>query len=279
MNKVYLPWRGEFGTMIMHHVRFVHGDTADRKVVCCRKGDEALFPSATSFFYGWEQVEDKVKNTKLLKSEEQRVYLEKLTEELKKEYPDHEIVASPLKSLVRKDWDFTPKPIVKRQLKADIVVAPRFRQHGTHRNYKYWPETVDLLKEAGFSVAAIGMKSTSVETNADIKSWDYDNMDATLELLRNCELAVTTDSGMAHLAVLCGTPLHVIYDEPGREAGHPKWPWVLPHMKEYAKAFCEPICFGWKSPDLVVDFVKEYFDAKTRKLNAAKAGKLKKASK
>ena len=44
---VYLPHYGEFGFLIMKHLRAVHNDQADVKIVCCERGNECLFPSAT----------------------------------------------------------------------------------------------------------------------------------------------------------------------------------------------------------------------------------------
>ncbi len=261
---VILPWRSEFGTMMMHYVRFVHGfrHVAHHLVVCCRKGDEALFPTATSFFYDWEQVADEQKNTKLLKSDFNANYLDQLRERLQEKYNGHTIVDPPLKTRIDKDWDFTPKPKVRRGLHADVVIAPRYRAHGEHRNFQHWPAVAQALLDAGLDVAAVGMKSTSVDIPGLTEySWNHDSLDAALELIQSAKLVVTTESGMGHLAVLAGAPLKVIYDRKGREAGHPTWRWNLPHMQEYSKNHCEPILLGWNDPAKVVSDVSRYLKA------------------
>src|SRR5437763_14726795 len=40
---VFLPFVGEFGHLIMSHIRLVHFHKASRKIVCCRPGEEVLF--------------------------------------------------------------------------------------------------------------------------------------------------------------------------------------------------------------------------------------------
>ena len=261
---VILPWRSEFGTMMMHYVRFVHGfrHVANNLVVCCRKGDEALFPTATSFFYDWEQVPDAQKNTALLKSSSNANYLDQLQERLQEKFNGYTIVAPPLKTRIDREWDFTPAPKIKRGLHADIVIAPRYRKHGEHRNFQHWATVAEALLGQGYDVAAIGMKETSVDIPGLTEySWDYDSLDASLELIQNCRLVVTTESGMGHLAVLAGAPLKIIYDRKGREAGHPTWRWNLPHMQAYSKNHCEPILLGWNDPAKVVNDINAYLKA------------------
>lgn len=261
---VFLPWRGEFGTMIMHHVRRVHAYQADRKVVCCRKGDEALFPSASDFHYDWEDLPDQQKKTRSLKGDNNRQYLENLEGQLFKRYPGCRVVFPEYRSEIDRSRNFRPEPRVRRGLSCDIAVAPRFRQHGEHRNYQHWPLVVQKLVERGHRVGLIGMRGTSIDcpgVSEDLKGWNYDSLDAHLELMQSARLVLATDSGLAHLAVLAGCPLKVIYDQPGKEAGHPSWPWVLPHMQAYSVTHCEPICHGWHDPTLVALTVDSFVRA------------------
>src|SRR5262245_10883053 len=53
---IFLPWLGEFGVMLLRWVRYVHWHPAACKVVCCRTGQEPLFPSAASFIYDWPDL-------------------------------------------------------------------------------------------------------------------------------------------------------------------------------------------------------------------------------
>src|SRR5258706_7066837 len=48
---IFTPYYGEFGWMIMNHLRYVHAHPAKHKIVCCERGNECLFPSASEFIY------------------------------------------------------------------------------------------------------------------------------------------------------------------------------------------------------------------------------------
>src|SRR4051812_1096399 len=47
------PFVGEFGHLVAH-ARFVHFHRAAEKWVCCREGEQVLFPSAEGFCTQWE---------------------------------------------------------------------------------------------------------------------------------------------------------------------------------------------------------------------------------
>jgi hypothetical protein len=255
---IFLPWRSEFGTMIMHYVRWVNHEAKnfERTVVCTRPGLEALFPAATEFFYDWSNPPDECKNTALLKSRENEEYLQLLGEKLLMKHPGAELMFPIRKMPVHKDWDFTPVPKVVRGLKTDVVIAPRFRNYGEHRNFEGWMEVAKTLDAVGIKMMSIGAEETSVtDLPVEDASWKYDSLDACLEMMQNCKLVVASESGMAHLAVLAGAPLAVIYDLKGKEAGHHKWSWNFPHLKSYSKAYCEPIIGGWFNPSVVTDFI------------------------
>ena len=55
---VVLPMFGEFGWLIMTHVRFAHSLAASRKVVCCDTDQACLFPSTRDFFFDWKNPID-----------------------------------------------------------------------------------------------------------------------------------------------------------------------------------------------------------------------------
>jgi hypothetical protein len=70
--------------------------------------------------------------------------------------------------------------------------------------------------------------------------------------MAKAQLVLCTDSGIAHLAVLAGAPLQVIYGKAGVEAGKEEWRWAFDHMKAHAVAYCEPIIGGWDDPVRVI---------------------------
>lgn len=261
MSKIIiLPWRGEFGTMIMHYVRWANHECskAEESIVCTRLGLGALFPNATTLYYDWDDVKDEQKNTKLLKSDDNAKYLADLAKRLSALYPGYEILTPERKHGIHKEWDFTPKPKFARGLSTDLVIAPRYRKHGEHRNFEHWDEVAMEFISRDVGVMSVGAEETSVKLAVDDVSWRYDSLDACLEMMQNCRLVLCTESGMAHLAVLAGAPLAIIYDKEGREAGKEMWPWNYPHLKMYAKNTCEPIVGGWNYPDKVINFVSKY---------------------
>lgn len=277
----FLPWRGEFGQMLMHHVRWIHADPAEFKVVCCRPGDEPLFPSAAKFFYNWEDAEDAQKKTKLLKSPENQEYLEIVKQRILQEYQGtvHPEFRYPLDGCAPQrrghcpEGNFIPKPselCAAPDIRPDILVAPRFRQHGAHRNFAYWDEVIRGLLAAGHDVGLIGAEETSLDKAewglpSCQKAWTYkDNLGITLHWMQTAKLVLTTDSGMAHLAVLACAPLHIIYGRSGVEAGHESWPWAFDHMRIHARAVCRPICEGWTDPQRVVREVEKFFGGVAR---------------
>ncbi len=50
---LFAPSFGEFGHRIMTAIRIVHWHKASRKVVCCKPGEEVLYPSAHEFVTDW----------------------------------------------------------------------------------------------------------------------------------------------------------------------------------------------------------------------------------
>ena len=233
----------------MKWVRHINGHPAKHKIVCTQKGSEALYPSAESFFYDWEQVADTKKNSRLHKTHDNHHYLCKLREQLKKVHPEAEFVYPTLYLDNKREWNFIPEPSIKRGLAVDIVVGPRWRQYGMKRNFNHWQEVISNLANRGFTIGAIGAEETSVPNLKDVvyKSWDYDFLDAGIEMLRNCRLALMSCSGPAHLAVLCNAPLKVIYDISGR-AVDGRGEWYMGIMQAFASNHCEPIVHAWNDP-------------------------------
>jgi hypothetical protein len=267
IDTVILPWRGEFGQMLMTHVRWVQS-LPGNKVVCCRDGDQPLFPSAKEFFHDWEGLPDHLRTPAYMRGDENQEYLARLTRKLKERWPTAAI-RTPLDGVKPQRYqasvahDFKPVPRCPAPPTfPQVLVAPRYRQHGQHRNFAHWEEVTQRLVRLGLSVGLLGAKETSTDSEAvptRNKAWmKPDNLSTTLWWMQRAKLVLATDSAMAHLAVLAQAPLKVIYAEPGVEAGKPEWPWALPHMKAHAKAHCEAILHGWDDPSHVVDVVAGY---------------------
>jgi hypothetical protein len=222
------------------------------------------------FRYDWEDVPDIEKKTDLLKSKEHRSYMQALEDRYRMEFA---VIRHPLDGVKPQKFphcpqgNFVPQPGgPPPDIHPDILVAPRYRLHGAHRNYAHWAAVIDGLRATGFSVGLIGAKETSVDypgLGDTRKAWTYpDNLGTTLHWMHLSQVVLTTDSAMAHLAVLAGAPLWVIYGRAGVEAGKEAWRWTIPHMRAHAVAPVTPIINGWEDPDLVVGTVKAYLESK-----------------
>lgn len=165
-------YKGEFGLRLRYHVPQVHALLKHKpQSVQIEHGMEALYPRAT----------------------------------------EHVIVSSPRdddrrgspKRVFDSEERFIPQPFVSQNINARICIAPRGRGYGANKNWNHWHLLMDLP-----GVFAVGSPHASQSVNCPT-AWDHNRryLDATIEAINSCELVVATDSGIAHLAMLCGKPL------------------------------------------------------------------------
>jgi hypothetical protein len=202
-TKLFLPFLGEFGWKIMHHVRLVHFTEATRKIVCCQRGEECLYPAANEFVYDWKHPipDDRRLGTDRRKRDWPLI---------EDRFPDAEAIQAgnipvwlEAKQVIRIDQRIGIKPYKIRGLSVDVCIGVRARGAAPDRNYTHWPVIARGLRERGLTYAVIGMRATSYPLpNATCMSGDYGDVDAAVELLQSCRLFIGTDSGAAHLASL-----------------------------------------------------------------------------
>jgi hypothetical protein len=242
--KCYLPWRGEFGWMIMCFVKKFHADPDSDKLICCKPGHECLFPTATHFFYDWQDLPDNKKagaNTEV-KDEGS------IKRQIISQYPGQQHFAS-LKEI---GWHnkhsfakhtFIPKSKHNLGLKADVVLAPRKREIDVFRNWskENWQIVATGLANNGASVGVIGTKETSFELdNVAVRSYDHIDVDSDVELINNAKLVITQESGMQYLAFMCQKPVfHIDRFEVSHEHRSPNIPF-------------RDLQNTWGNPDLLV---------------------------
>lgn len=216
--KLFLPFRGEFGFVIMYHAPQVHAAIRPGDLVCCERGNEALYPGAERYVLVDRPVDAERRNGQE----------PELTARLRKRYGgEYEVVAPDVKA-PRKY--FVPQPHHRFGIKADIVVCPRKREYGPDKNWLHWQELTNRIVEDGMTPFAAGAPDSSFPVSCEC-SWDYDRfLDATIEAMLSAKIVIATDAGLAHLAVLCGRPLLMISHGPGLVAfgkddrGKPYWP-------------------------------------------------------
>lgn len=157
---------------------------------------------------------------------------------------------------------FVPEPFIRQGIKADVVICPRLRKHGSAKNWPHWSALTDL---PGVFAAGAPDSSYDLAMLDAPRAWDYARfLDASIEAIRSARLVIATDAGLAHLAVLCGTPLLLIayqglvapgpvMNADGRIVQRAYWPVKWADYYESANhtgAHLEMID-GWENPERV----------------------------
>jgi hypothetical protein len=210
---IMLPYYGEFGYFILWYARWANLIEAPRKTICCQRGEELYFPSATNFFYDWKNpIPDKCRagwrdNHQSSKCGHYEPNEDKLglIELFSNEYPDHKIIdpcslfshsiinfARPLTFQLASEpadhqrrWDFAHpkdsqsalkiKPLYSKiDLRVDVVIGARNRDRNHGKNLTWWGEFAKMLKDNGMSYAIIGDEDTSYRVEgASAYAWDF----------------------------------------------------------------------------------------------------------
>ena len=196
---LFLPFVGEFGHMVMTHIRTVHFNRAKEKIVCCRQGEQVLFPSATECVTNWT---DPISDIKRIGSQRSQDFD---WSNIISRYPYHAVVPagdlSTIQELIcinpQERIPFKPK---RRGLSADVVFGIRRRSFAQEKNWPHWQDVADGISARGYTYAVVGHHATSENlVGQKHHSGDHDT-DAAIELIRNCRLYVGTDTGVSHLA-------------------------------------------------------------------------------
>lgn len=224
--KCYLPCRGEFGWMIVCFVKKFHADPHPNKLICCKPGHEYLYPTATQFFYDWQDIPDAHKAGFAVVSDE-----EEIKQKLISQYPDQELEFI---SLSEVGWhnkhDFAKHtfiPIAKQNYGLDpvVVIAPRKREMDAYRNWtqEKWQHVVNRLVDTGYSVGVCGTKETCFDLhNIKFKAYEHLDVDSDVEMMTKARLIITQESGLQYLVFLCQKPvIHIDRFEVGHEHRNP----------------------------------------------------------
>lgn len=244
---IILPCRSEFGLKLRYHVPAVHA-LGPGHWVYVEPGEEALYPLASR----WIEVERRHDDDRHGWDD-----------------PEKDRIAGALNCVEVGKGDpqsrFIPEPHVPRGITADVVICPRKRRYGADKNWDGW----ELLAELPGAFAA-GAPDSSYDVTCD-RAWDYDRfLDASIEAMRSARLVVATDAGLAHLAVLCGTPLLLITHDglvaPGPVSGSEGhvlepayWPVRLHEYYQQANHTDSPIHVSgaFQDPDTVLEEIRD----------------------
>ena len=211
---LFLPFVGEFGHQVLTHLRIVHFNRAAHKIVCCRPGEQSLYPSADQFVTDWV---DPVPDDRRIATCRSETFDWR---HIEARYPDAVPVAagklSPTQELhcinAGQPIRFRPR---RRGLSPDVVLGVRFRHLFPERNWQHWQSVADALTGAGYTFAVMGADVTSFHLQGEqFHTGDYDT-DAAIESLQNCRLYIGTDSGGSHLAATVGAKMLVFRTDAG----------------------------------------------------------------
>ena len=249
---LFLPHFGEFGHLVMTHLRIVHWHKASRKVVCCRPGQEVLFPSADSFITDYvDPVQDHCKvgsGRSGLRGIASYIDLRRRFPELQNLAPIRAGGLTPEEELVAinpaKRIPFKP---IRRGFDVDVVIGTRKRDFCPEKNWPHWQAIADAMTSNGYSFAVIGARTTSIDLQGQVlHSGDYDT-DAAIELLENCRLFIGSDTGSAHLAATVGAEMIVFREE---LHGHRD---LTLRMAKVNRGRVHTVPGGWHCPALVIE--------------------------
>jgi len=210
---VILPHYGEFGFFIFRYIRLVHEIQAPQKIVCCEPSQKLFFPSASDFFYDWENPlsDDNRRGWSDNHHEDSIKDKSKLISIFSEKYPNHEIV-----DLSKYDGTI-PKSVPKikpnklRGLKCDVVIGPRKRGRRGSKNWNHWNKLGEMLESSGISYAILGKQESSYKVpGAKYYSWTYPDEDSEVELIQSSKFYIGNNTGTAHLAALLQKPMIVI---------------------------------------------------------------------
>lgn len=236
---LFMPFLGEFGHLIMSHVRMVHFHRASLKIVCCRPGEEVLFPSAGGFVTDWP---DPLTDIDRVGTDREPRAWPALAH---KAAGLHHVPAGNL-TLEQEMHAIEPATRIPfrpklRGLRADVVIGVRNRTFAPEKNWRHWQVVADALTAAGLTFAVVGARDTSADLIGQrCHSGDYDT-DAAIELLQHCRLYVGTDSGATHLASTVGASMLVFRENVTRMRD------FIPRMMKVNPGRIERV-EGWDDP-------------------------------
>ena len=259
MQKVIIPpFFGEFGVMVMEHLRYVHVLQADQKIVCCERGQECLFPSATEFFTDFTNpVEDanRVHHGPFRLRPEYLIAVDEIYKRVVALHPNVPIVKPEYPSRQQACRTIKFKPAAAVALPSvDIAICPRYRQFSTVKNWSHWTETVQALHDYGFTIGIAGTEDTCFSLSADAYAWNHPAgaTAGAVDLLAHCRLYLGTDTGVSHLAALMDTPQLVFgyWDENN--------PNCTNMMQISNRKFCRVLLEAWDKPEQIITAALAY---------------------
>jgi hypothetical protein len=211
-NLIIGNFQGEFGWFVIKHIRYCY--TLKKKyIVCCRRGEETLFPRASGFFYDWaDTLPDEHKAG--LGSKKYAAKLRRadtvLERRLAIKYPEYSFVRPEYKNGWRTINIKFPVTVKKHFSNVDIVIAPRWRLMAANRNLN-WDK---VIEKYGPRIHLAGAKNSSKDYGlpANKAAWQHPDgpCAGTIDLLQQCRVYLGGDSGVSHLGAFLNREMIIV---------------------------------------------------------------------
>jgi hypothetical protein len=231
---IVIPERYRLGDTISFKVRRVASLVCDRLTVCCPVAWRFLYPTATDF---------------VDVSEDLNGWGERLVvRELKNQFPEADFVKVSWSIPAKTDIDVTP--ISANKSSCDVLVAPRGKATSSpHRNWEGWPSLTSGLVDAGLRVIAAGKEDMSSDCGLTLVT----NLDEIAAAMLGSRFVVSTDSGLAHLAILLKVPLILLWgDDLGVIPGQTYKQGCHARMESQKRAPVHHIIGAWNNHELAL---------------------------
>lgn len=231
---VVIPERYRIGDTISFKVRRVPSLKCDRLTVCCPEAWAFLYPTATDFVFVDERLDG---------YGERRV-----VQDLKQQYPFAEFIKIGWEHPA--DDNFSVDIPERPAIQTDVLIAPRKKpDSSTHRDWQGWPMMAHDLQAVGLTVKAIGRADMSFDCGLPFVE-DLRDIAAHMAQTR---FVVSTDSGLAHLAILLKVPLIVLWGTPvGVIPGQTYEKGCHKRMESQKKGILHHIEGAWQDPAYAV---------------------------
>lgn len=231
---VVIPERYRLGDTISFKVRRVASLVCDRLTVCCPVAWRFLYPTATDFvdvpedLDGWGE--------------------RKVTKELEGRFPDAEFLKVNWSIPAKPDLEVFPNSAYEGF--CDVLIAPRGKATSSpHRNWDGWAFLASGLSDAGLKVLAAGKADMSSECGLPLIS----SLDEIAAAMLKSRFVLSTDSGLAHLAILLKVPLILLWgDDLGVIPGQSYEQGCHARMESQKRAAIHHVVGAWGNHELAL---------------------------
>ena len=252
------PFLGEFGVMVIDHLRYVHSLSTIEKIICCEPGQECLFPSASAYFTDYTNPIDDADRCNTGPWRLRPEYLERVDviyRQLVGRYPDVPIITPEYAPRLRSCANVKFRPSAPKCLSpVDVAICPRYREFAPEKNWPHWIETVGRLKAEGLTVGIAGSESTCFALDGDAFAWHHPQgpTSGCVDMLAHCRMYLGPDTGVSHLAALMDTP-QVVFGFWNKDN-----PNQTNLMQLSNRRHCRVMLDGWTNPAKLIAAVNDY---------------------